>query len=48
MGLTKALYLIALGIFTIAIVQYLQYKLDYDYLYDNIPTCESEEKEIEV
>lgn len=44
MGLIKVLYLIALGIFIVAIVQLLQYKLDYDYVYDNIPMCEPESK----
>lgn len=45
MGLTKAIYIIAIAVFFVGITQLLQYKLDYDYVHDNMPMCEPEENE---
>lgn len=46
--MTKAIWIVAGAIMLVALIQYAQYRLDYNYLYDNIPMCKPEKKEIEV
>lgn len=43
--MNKALWIVVVVLAIIAFLQYAQYVLQYDYLYDNIPTCTPEKEE---
>lgn len=43
--MTKAIWAVFGAMLLIATLQYAQWELQYDYLYDSIPMCEPEKEE---